>query len=198
MDKREKCGWCRDGDILEAYHDAEWGEPVHDDRKHFEFLLMESLQCGLNWLMMLKKRAVFAKCFADFDIARVAAFGEDDVSRVLAEPGMIRSAPKIRAVIGNARCFLRIAEEFGSFDRYLWGFTEGKMRVYPAHRLEGAPARNELSDAISKDLKRRGFKYMGSITVYSHLQACGMINDHDPACFRCEEIMRAQPVQWME
>ena len=198
MENKARCSWCCDGDLLEAYHDAEWGVPVHADRKHFEFLLMESMQCGLNWLMMLKKRAVFAKCFAGFDIGRVASFAEEDVERILAEPGMIRSRAKILAVIGNARCFLRIAEEFGSFDRYLWGFTQGKMRIYLAHQREGGVARNELWDAISKDLKKRGFKYMGSITVYSHLQACGMINDHDPACFMYEAVMADHPVEWID
>lgn len=171
------------------YHDEEWGVPVHDDRTQFEFLCLEVLQCGLNWNMMIQKRDIFRHCFVQFDFDQVAAFDGDDVERILSYPGMIRSRRKIDAIIGNARCFQSVREEFGTFSEYLWGFTKGKTHLYQGHASGSIPAKNALSDEISKDLKRRGFKYLGSVTVYSHLQACGIINDHQATCFRYQQLI---------
>ncbi|MDO5299463.1 MAG: DNA-3-methyladenine glycosylase I [Clostridia bacterium] len=193
-----KCAWCRDGGVNEAYHDAEWGIPLHDDRRHFEYLMMEVMQCGLNWTMMLKKREIFRQCFDGFDFNAIANYGEADVERILSTEGMIRSPRKVNAVIGNARCFIGIIGEFGSFDRYLWAFTDGQTHVYRRHHRGQWEASNALSDAVSADLKKRGFKYLGSVTVFSHLQACGMINDHEPDCFLYERLMAMGNVRFID
>lgn len=184
-----RCSWPGCDEKMLRYHDTEWGVPVHDDIKQFEFLMMEVMQCGLNWNMMIQKREIFRKCFAGFDFNRVAAFDESDIERIMETPGMIRSRRKIEAVIHNARCFQEIQREFGSFSDYIWDFTNGKTYLYMGHQKGKIPAKNGLSDRISLDLKKRGLKYMGSITVYSHLQACGIINDHCESCFRYEELL---------
>ncbi|MEA4895930.1 MAG: DNA-3-methyladenine glycosylase I [Oscillospiraceae bacterium] len=176
------CDWGEYNDLLMRYHADEWGVPVHDDRKQFEFLMMEAMQCGLNWNMMLQKREIFRACFDGFDYDKVAGYGEADVQRIMDTPGMIRSRRKIEAIIQNARCFQKIREEFGSFDQYLWRYSDGKTILYHGHEKGAIPASNGLSDEISRDLKKRGFMYLGSITVYSHLQACGIINDHGEDC----------------
>ena len=186
----ERCPWCLCNEKMVRYHDEEWGVPVHDDRKQFEFLMMEVMQCGLNWNMMIQKREIFRKCFADFDFDKVADFGEEEIEQIMETKGMIRSRRKIEAVIHNARCFQNIREEFGSFDTYIWSFTNGKTYLYTGHQKGAIPAKNGLSDRVSRDLKKRGMKYMGSVTVYSHLQACGIINDHQESCFRYSEILR--------
>ncbi|MCC2256000.1 DNA-3-methyladenine glycosylase I [Ruminococcus sp. CLA-AA-H200] len=186
----ERCPWCLCNEKMIRYHDEEWGVPVHDDRKQFEFLMMEVMQCGLNWNMMIQKREIFRKCFADFDFDKVADFGEEEIEQIMETKGMIRSRRKIEAVIHNARCFQNIREEFGSFDAYIWSFTNGKTYLYTGHQKGAIPAKNGLSDRVSRDLKKRGMKYMGSVTVYSHLQACGIINDHQESCFRYSEILR--------
>ena len=180
------CDWAMGSEIMIRYHDEEWGVPLHDDRKQFEFLMLEAMQCGLSWNLMMNKREIFRECFAGFDFDVVAAFGEEDVRRIMETPGMIRSRRKIEAVINNARCFQQIRAEYGSFSAYIWGYTDGRTVIYNHHAEGWIPASNGLSDKISRDLKRRGLKYLGSITVYSHLQACGMINDHsqDCPCFR--------------
>ena len=193
----ERCDWCKDNGILQKYHDEEWGIPLHDDRKQFEFLMMEVMQCGLNWNMMLKKRHIFRQCFDDFDYRKIAVYDEGKIQEIMETPGMIRSLRKIQAVINNACRFRQIIEEFGSFDTYLWSWTGGKTLIYRSHQTEGA-AKNELSDAVSADLKKRGFKYLGSITVYSHLQRQRMINDHDENCFLYDEICRRYPVEYRE
>lgn len=162
--------------------------PVHDDRKQFEFLMMEVMQCGLNWNMMLQKREIFRECFDGFDYEKVAEYGEEDILRILETEGMIRSRRKVEAVIHNARCFRKVREEFGTFSEYLWGFSSGKMILYMGHQKGQIPARNGLSDRVSGDLRKRGFKYLGSVTVYAHLQACGMVNDHLEGCFRYREV----------
>ena len=185
----ERCGWCLCNEKMIKYHDEEWGVPVHDDRKQFEYLMMEVMQCGLNWNMMLQKREVFRKCFDGFDYKKIAEYDESDIRRILETEGMIRSRRKIEAVIHNARCFQKVREEFGSFSEYLWRFSKGKMILYIGHQKGQIPARNGLSDAVSKDLKKRGFKYLGSVTVYAHLQACGMVNDHVEGCWRYREVM---------
>ena len=185
----ERCSWCMCNEKMIRYHDEEWGVPVHDDRKQFEFLMMEVMQCGLNWNMMIQKREIFRNCFDNFSFDKVASYGEEDIQRIMETEGMIRSRRKIEAVIHNARCFQEIRREFGSFSDYIWGFTEGKTYLYTGHERGEMPARNGLSDRISADLKKRGLKYMGSITVYSHLQACGIINDHLGTCFRYQELL---------
>ena len=177
-----RCPWCLINDLETKYHDEEWGVPVHDDQKQFEFLMLEEMQCGLSWDIVLKKREIFRSCFDNFDYDKVDEYDQQDIDRIMNTPGMIRSQRKIEAVIGNARCVQKIREEFGSFSDYLWGWTDGKILLYKGHELGNIPAKNELSDKISKDLKKRGMKYLGSITVYSHLQASGIINDHIKEC----------------
>lgn len=188
----ERCSWCLCNEKMIRYHDEEWGVPLYDDRKQFEFLMMEVMQCGLNWNMMVQKREIFRKCFDDFDYQSVAEYTEEDIQRIMKTEGMIRSERKVRAVIHNAQCFLKVREEFGTFSDYLWGFSKGKVILYMGHQKGSIPAKNGLSDKISRDLKKRGFKYLGSVTVYSHLQACGMINDHTEGCFRYKEVMEGK------
>ncbi len=176
------CGWNSASEIDRHYHDTEWGIPVHDDRKPFEYLMMEVMQCGLSWELMLRKREIFRQCFDNFDFDKVAAYDERDVERIMNTEGMIRSPSKIRAIINNARCFQKIRNLYGSFSNYLWAYADGKTIIYSSHGGGRIPASNGLSARISKDLKSKGFKYLGTITVYSHLQACGIINDHDRDC----------------
>lgn len=176
------CEWASGSELLRRYHDLEWGVPAHDDRKQFEHLMMEAMQCGLSWELMLKKREIFRTCFADFDFDRVAAFNETDVERILRTDGMIRARGKVNAVIQNARCFQKMREEFGSFSSYIWSYSDGKTILYQGHGDGQVPVSNGISEKIAKDLKKHGFKYIGAITVYSHLQACGIINDHDISC----------------
>lgn len=184
-----RCPWCLINDLEIKYHDEEWGVPVHDDRKQFEYLMLEVMQCGLSWDTVLKKREIFRTCFEGFDFEKIAAYSEEDIERILNTPGVIRSRRKIEAVIGNARCVQQIREEFNSFSEYLWGWTKGKTLRYCSHELGDVPASNELSDRISKDLKKRGLKYIGSVTVYAHLQACGIINDHLKTCDCCQRLI---------
>lgn len=169
------------------------GVPLHDDKKQFEFLMMEVMQCGLNWNMMIQKRDIFHECFDGFDYEKIAGYQESDIQRIFNTDGMIRSRRKIEAVINNAKSFMKIIDEFGSFCKYLWSYSDGKTILYQGHQKGKIPAKNGLSDKISKDLKKRGFKYLGSVTVYSHLQACGMINDHTEECFRYTEIVQNYP-----
>lgn len=176
------CDWFLQNPIAKAYHDKEWGVPVHDDRKMFEYLLMESMSCGLSWMLMLCKRKVFAECFANFDFEKVAKFSEEDIRRILETPGMIRSERKVRAMVSNAKSFLKVRKEFGSFCDYLWSFTDGKPLVSRKLQNGMLETRNELSDRIAKDLKKRGFKYLGSVILYSHLQGVGIFNAHSPDC----------------
>ncbi|MDE6204475.1 MAG: DNA-3-methyladenine glycosylase I, partial [Lachnospiraceae bacterium] len=170
----ERCQWCLCNEKMIKYHDEEWGVPLHDDQKQFEFLMMEAMQCGLNWNMMIQKREIFRACFDGFDYRKVAAYTEADIQRIMETEGMIKSQRKIAAVIHNAGCFLKVQEEFGTFSSYLWGFSKGTSILYMGHQKGQIPARNGLSDEVSRDLKKRGFKYLGSVTVYSHLQACGI------------------------
>ena len=163
--------------------------PLYDDRKQFEFLMLEVMQAGLNWNMILQKREIFRRCFDGFDFEKVAAYTEADILRIMEAEGMIRSRRKIEAVIHNAACFQKVREEFGTFSRYLWNFSDGKMLLYEGHQNGALPAKNGLSIQISRDLKQRGFRYLGPVTVYSHLQACGIINDHEAGCFRYKEVM---------
>ena len=175
------------------YHDEEWGVPLHDDRGQFEYLMLEVMQCGLRWDMILQRREIFRACFAGFDFDLVAAFAEEDVQRILAVPGMIRSRRKIEAIICNARCFQAIRAEAGSFSDWLWAWTDGKTICYTGHADGYIPASNGLSDRISRELKRRGFRYVGPVTIYSHLQACGIINDHDRSCPCRQRLLALYP-----
>ena len=187
------CDWDEASEICRRYHDAEWGVPLHDDRRQFEFLMMEVMQCGLNWNMMMAKREIFRACFDGFDFDRVAVYGEADVRRIMETPGMIRSRRKIGAIIHNSLCFKEIRSEFGSFSAYIWGFCGGRTILYAGHAKGRVPAANGLSTDLSADLRRRGFKFLGPVVVYSHLQACGIVNDHGDDCPRYHEILRNYP-----
>lgn len=190
----DRCIWCLCNEKMIRYHDEEWGIPVYDDRKQFEYLMLEVMQCGLNWNMMIQKREIFRECFDNFDFDKIASYKESDVERIMKTEGMIRSERKIRAVISNAKCFQKVREEFGTFSSYLWNYSKGKTILYTGHQKGKIPAKNGLSDKISKDLKKRGFKYLGSVTVYSHLSSCGIINDHVENCFRYKDILENYPV----
>lgn len=183
-----RCPWCGDGDLYCKYHDEEWGVPVHDERKHFEFLILESAQAGLSWLTILKKRENYRKAYDEFDVNRVANYGEDKIKELLNNKGIIRNKLKIRASINNAKEFLKIQEEFGSFDSYIWSFVDNKPIQNKWKTQDEVPAITELSERISKELKKRGFKFLGPTIVYAHMQAIGMVNDHLESCYRYEEI----------
>jgi DNA-3-methyladenine glycosylase I len=187
-DGRKRC-W---GDIESApmrdYHDHEWGTPIHDDRKIFEFLILEGMQAGLSWRTILDKRENFRRAFRGFDPAKVARFTARDVRRLLGDAGIIRNRLKILAAVNNAKRFLEVQKEFGSFDRYIWGFVGGKPVRSGLRSFAKMPAQTALSDRISADLKARGFKFVGSTIVYSHMQATGMVNDHLVSCYRYKEL----------
>jgi DNA-3-methyladenine glycosylase I len=186
--KRTRC-WGGDP-LMTAYHDKEWGRSLHDDRKIFEFLILEGMQAGLSWRTVLYKRENFRKAFHGFDPVKVARYTARDVRRLLADAGIIRNRLKILAAINNAKHFLEVQKEFGSFDRYIWGFVGGKPVVNRLKSFSEMPARTPLSDLISQDLKARGFKFVGSTIVYSHLQATGVVNDHLVTCFRYRNSKR--------
>ena len=190
MAERVRCGWCGDDPLYVAYHDEEWGVPVRDDRVLFEFLLLEGAQAGLSWITILRKREHYRRAFARFDPRRVAAFGEADVARLLADAGIVRNRAKVRAAIGNAQAFLAVQRECGSFSDYIWRFVDGQPIQNARRTMKAIPPTTPLSDAISKDLKARGFRFVGSTIVYSHMQATGMVNDHLSACFRHAQVQR--------
>lgn len=177
-----------------AYHDEEWGVPVHDDRKLFEFVVLESAQAGLSWYTILRKREGYRQAFDDFDAEKIARYDAAKVQALLLDPGIVRNRLKIQATITNAQSFLKIQAEFGSFDAYLWQFVGGQPKVNAWNTLAECPASTPESDAMAKDLKKRGFKFMGSTVCYAHMQATGMVNDHWVGCFRREEILRQQGV----
>ena len=187
------CDWGFSFEAMKTYHDTEWGIPLHDDWKQFEFLMMEAMQCGLSWDLMIKKREIFRSCFDGFDFDRIAAYDEADVDRIMNTEGMIRSRRKIEAIINNAKCFQQIRKEYGSFDQWLWSFSGGKTILYIGHEKGSIPVSNGLSDQIARELKKRGFKFLGTVTVYSHLQACGIINDHEKDCPRYKYIVDNYP-----
>ena len=187
------CDWGFRFEAMKTYHDTEWGVPLHDDRKQFEFLMMEAMQCGLSWNLIIKKREIFRSCFDGFDYDKIAGYAETAVNRIMNTEGMIRSPRKIEAIINNARCFQQIRAEYGSFDKWLWKSSGGKTICYMGHEKGAVPVSNGLSDEIAKELKKRGFKYLGTVTVYSHLQACGIINDHDKDCPCYQRINEAHP-----
>ena len=176
------CDWGFTFEAMRTYHDTEWGVPVHDDGLMFEHLMMEAMQCGLSWSLMLKKREIFRACFDEFNYDKIAAYTETDVERIMNTEGMIRSRRKIEAVINNAKCFQKIRQEHGSFCAWLWAHSGGKTILYMGHEKGRIPVSNGLSDEIARELRDCGFKYLGTVTVYSHLQACGIINDHGKDC----------------
>jgi len=183
-----RCDWALAGnEAYLAYHDREWGVPVHDDRKHFEFLVLESAQAGLSWSTVLNKREGYRKAFADFQPAAVARFTAKRVERLMQDPSIIRNRLKINAAINNARAFLRVQSEFGSFDAYVWQFVQGTPIQNRWQTQQDLPTTSFESDALSRDLKQRGFKFVGSTIIYAHMQAVGMINDHLVSCFRYEQ-----------
>jgi len=189
MAEKKRCEWV-EGTFQQYvdYHDREWGVPVHDDRIHFEFLILESAQAGLSWSTILKKRESYREAFADFNPEKVARFGDSDVERLMHNEGIVRYDKKIRSAIKNAKAFLDVQKEFGSFDKYIWDFVDQKPIINAPKALNEVPAKTELSDRIAKDLKRRGFSFLGSTTVYAYLQACGLVNDHTTDCFRYQEL----------
>ena len=187
MDALKRCAWINDP-LMREYHDTEWGVPLHDDGKLFEFLVLEGFQAGLSWATILRKRENFRKAFHGFDPERIARYTARDVKRLMADAGIIRNRQKIDAAVNNARRFLEIQKEFGSFDAYIWRFVQGKPIRNRFRSLSQLPARTPLSDAISKDLKARGFKFVGSTIVYAHMQATGMVNDHTVGCFRYGQV----------
>jgi DNA-3-methyladenine glycosylase I len=178
-----RCGWAGDP-LFHAYHDTEWGVPVHDDRVLFEFLLLEGAQAGLSWATILKKRENYRRALADFDPERVARFTPARVEKLLKDPGLVRNRLKLASTVSNARAFLAVQEEFGSFDDYVWRFVGGTPRQNRRRSIRGLPARTDESDALSADLKRRGFRFVGSTICYAFMQAVGMVNDHLVTCFR--------------
>ena len=183
-DSLNRCPWCESDPLYVKYHDEEWGIPVYDDRVLFEFLTLESAQAGLSWLTVLKKRENYRNAFADFDPVKVARFSMTKVEKLMNDPGIVRNRLKIMAAISNAKLFLKIQEEFGSFSKYSWGFVGNKPMVNKRKSMKDVPATTPESDALSKDLKKRGFKFTGSTIIYAHMQATGMVNDHLDGCFR--------------
>ncbi|MDZ7375007.1 MAG: DNA-3-methyladenine glycosylase I [candidate division KSB1 bacterium] len=185
----ERCPWPGKDELYIKYHDEEWGVPVHDDRKHFEFLVLEGAQAGLSWLTILKRRENYRKAFDYFDPSKVAQFDETRISALLANPGIIRNRKKIESAINNAQRFLEVQREFGSFDAYMCSFVDRKPVVNYWKALSEIPTRTDLSDRISKDLKQRGFSFVGSTIIYAHMQAIGLVNDHLVSCFRHSQLI---------
>ncbi|MGQ1890582.1 DNA-3-methyladenine glycosylase I [Thermophagus sp. OGC60D27] len=183
MMESKRCEWCGTDPLYVKYHDEEWGRPIFDDRKLFEFLILEGFQAGLSWITILRKRDHFRVAFDDFDYLKIAKYSEVDFLRLMQNEGIVRNKLKIKAAITNARAFMDVQKEFGSFSNYIWGFVDGKPINNLYQKLEDIPASTPLSDRISKDLKKRGFKFVGSTIVYAHMQATGMVNDHITGCF---------------
>jgi DNA-3-methyladenine glycosylase I len=187
----KRCGWAGETDpLMIAYHDHEWGVPVHDDRRHFEFLVLEAAQAGLSWSIVLRKREGYRQAFSEFDPAAVARYTAPRIRRLIANPAIVRNRLKIEAAVHNARVFLSIQEQFGSFDDYCWKFVDGRPRVNRWKSMHDIPATSRDSDAFSKDLKGRGFRFAGSTIIYAHMQAVGMVNDHLVDCFRYREVRK--------
>ncbi len=192
MPKKQKtrCAWCGDDPLYVKYHDAEWGVPVHDDRRLFEFLVLEGAQAGLSWITILKRRDGYIEAFDGFDVEKVARYGKRKINALLKNPGIIRNRLKVHSAVANARAFIRVQEEFGSFSKYQWGFTGGAPIRNARKTMRQIPAKTKISDALSADLKVRGFSFVGSTIMYAHMQAVGMVNDHVVSCFRYEPIAK--------
>lgn len=186
---KQRCSWCENTfDQYVRYHDEEWGVPVYDDHKQFEFLVLESAQAGLSWSTILKKREGYRNAFANFKADKVARFDETKIQQLISNPQIVRNELKIRSAVNNARQFLDIQKEFGSFSEYIWSFVDGKPIQNHWKNMSQVPSKTKISDHLSKDLKKRGFKFVGSITIYAHMQATGMVNDHLVSCFKHQEV----------
>lgn len=183
MSTKHRCAWCEKDDLYRDYHDNEWGKPVYDDETIFEFLILETFQAGLSWYTVLAKRENFRKAFDNFDLLKVANYSEEKMATLAENAGIIRNKLKIKATVSNAQAFIKVQEEFGSFSKYIWGFVDGKPIDNQPKNLSEVKATNPISDALSKDMKKRGFKFVGSTVIYAHMQATGMVNDHVIDCF---------------
>ncbi len=183
MNEKIRCFWANESPIFYDYHDNEWGRPVHDDRTLFEMLILEGAQAGLSWLTILKKRDTYRKAFDDFDPTKIVLYDDAKIEELMANEGIIRNRLKINAAITNAKRFLEVAEKYGSFDKFIWGYVDGKPIVNHFERIEDLPSSTQLSDRISRDLKKMGFKFVGSTIIYAFMQATGMVNDHTIDCF---------------
>ncbi len=188
MDNLKRCGWCVGDTLYEKYHDTEWGVPLYDDNGIFEFLILETFQAGLSWITILRKRENFRNAFDNFDYNKIAGYSEEKIEELLQDSGIIRNKLKVRATVSNARAFMQVQEEFGSFSKYIWGFVNGKPIKNNIENYKTTPPTTSISDSLSKDLKKRGFKFVGSKVMYAHMQATGMVNDHEVSCFRYDEI----------
>lgn len=186
--KKYRCGWCKGDALYEAYHDLEWGVPLKNDESLFEFLLLETFQAGLSWITILRKRENFRAAFHGFNVEKIAVYREPKIQELLSNEGIIRNKLKIRSAVTNAQSFIKIQKEFGSFSTYIWGFVDGQPIKNSVQNYKEAPANTPISDAISKDLKKRGFKFVGSTVIYAFMQATGMVNDHEVACFRYDHV----------
>ena len=192
MNKKEekRCNWCLSSEQYIHYHDKEWGVPVHDDRLLFEMLILEGAQAGLSWSTILNKRANYQKAFDQFDVQKMARYTDKKIAKLLENPGIVRNRLKVNAAKTNAQAFLKVVEEFGSFDKYIWQFTNGKVIQNKFKTLQEVPVSTPESDAMSKDLKKRGFKFVGTTICYAYMQAIGMVNDHVTSCFRYKELKK--------
>lgn len=186
--EKHRCDWCVGDTLYEAYHDTEWGVPVYDDATLFEFLILETFQAGLSWITILRKRENFRKAFDNFDYKKIAKYNQKKIDILLQDAGIVRNKLKINATITNAQAFMKIQDEFGSFSKYIWGFVDGKPIKNGYKSLSEVPANMELSNTLSNDLKKRGFKFVGTTVVYAHMQATGMVNDHMVTCYRYNEV----------
>ncbi|MFC2137462.1 DNA-3-methyladenine glycosylase I [Bacteroidota bacterium] len=186
----KRCDWCVGDPLMEEYHDKEWGVPVYDDQKLFEFLVLDAFQAGLSWSTILKKRENFRLAFDEFDYKKIAKYDQMKIDALLKDTGIIRNKLKINATVTNAIAFLKVQEEFGSFDKYIWQFTDGKTKINKYKKWQDIPPNTKESDAMSKDLKKRGFKFVGTTICYAFMQAAGMVNDHEVGCFRYREFIK--------
>ena len=188
METLKRCGWCVGDPLYEAYHDTEWGVPVLDDQILFEFLILETFQAGLSWITILRKRENFREALDGFNYEKIANYSEEKIEELLLNAGIIRNKLKVRATVSNAQAFMKVQEEFGSFSAYIWEFVQGKPINNKVENYKEMPPTTSISDALSKDLKKRGFKFVGSTVMYAHMQATGMVNDHEVSCFRHKEV----------
>ncbi|TYB70684.1 DNA-3-methyladenine glycosylase I [Bizionia saleffrena] len=185
---KHRCDWCTGDALYEAYHDTEWGKPVYDDATMFEFLILETFQAGLSWVTILRKRENFRAAFDLFDYKKIAEYNPQKIEALLENNGIVRNKLKVKATVTNAQAFMQVQKEFGSFSDYIWGFVNNKPLKNTVNNYKEAPANTPISDALSKDLKKRGFKFVGSTVIYAHMQATGMVNDHEVNCFRYNEV----------
>jgi DNA-3-methyladenine glycosylase I len=178
-----RCAWCGKDDLYIRYHDEDWGKPIHDDRRHFEYLVLDGAQAGLSWYTILRKRENYRRAYGGFDPAAVAVYGTEEITRLLEDPGIVRNRLKVLSSVKNANSFLRVQVEFGSFDQYIWSFTDGRTEIHDIATMADVPCKTALSDRISKDLIKRGFSFAGTTIIYAYLQAAGIVDDHENACF---------------